>query len=361
MYICDKCGAHIDSEAKFCGQCGDPVTEADIPKQALSSSAIPLAVISFGYSSSANYPKSVKLCEHIPTYEVTGEGKQAVHKVTLEVTEIALIKNLYDLVGSWKSSQMLIAGKQCTKKDLTYYGLGCYQSRQQSNNPKQFCKENTDWHTNIWGCVRMPNLNVESWAYNHSPYGQLNNKGQWVLDKEKLYQDLMDSIKSHELCPKLNREDFIDIYHQLPDYIDPKLDSRWEHVVQHKYFPESERFADVITGIQPTNKHLSIIMALSNTAKEKTPQKHRVTKAEKLAFEKRQSEQHTQLDKNTYYQTPPEQIERLAQQHPISPTATPPEPLPLRKKPHILIRLIKWIAMIFFGFIALSLIIVLST
>ncbi len=302
MYICDKCGAHIDSGAKFCGQCGDPVTEADIPKKALSSNAIPLAVITFGYSSSANYPKAQKLCEHIPTYQVIGEGKQAEHQVTLEVTEIALIKKLYDLVGSWKSSQMLIGGKQCTKKDLTYYGLGCYQNRQQSSNPDNYCNEVTHWNDNIWGCLRMPTIDVEQLSWNLSVYGNLNKKGQWVLDQKRLQQDLMSSIKENELCPRLDREHIMSVFQKLPDYIDPKTDKRWQYETRQRY--SENGYFDEIVGIKPAKKlpALSLLCA---------PTKQQVVSSDEITtFERQKVQQHSLPDRNSYYRPPKTQAKQ---------------------------------------------------
>ena len=124
MLVCDKCSAGITEGAKFCPQCGDPVTDADKVVVPVERDQPATVEITFGRSTSAGFSRATEICKNIPSYIVYGEGKEEQHKVTLPITEVELVINLYELVGSWKSSQMLINGHVATKKDLTYYGVG---------------------------------------------------------------------------------------------------------------------------------------------------------------------------------------------------------------------------------------------
>ena len=120
MLICDKCNGGINEGSMFCPHCGDPVTEED--KVAVITEQIQIAnvEITFGNSTSANFSKAINIAQNLPSYIVSGEGKQAQHKINLPITEVDLLINLFELVGSWKSSQMLINGHPATKKALIY-------------------------------------------------------------------------------------------------------------------------------------------------------------------------------------------------------------------------------------------------
>ena len=71
--------------------------------------------------------------------------------------------NLYDLVGSWKSSRMLINGKPETKSALVYYGVGCYRERQKAYKLEQYCFGQKEFEINIWGCKRL-NMPLSIWG-----------------------------------------------------------------------------------------------------------------------------------------------------------------------------------------------------
>lgn len=155
MFVCDKCSAGINKGSKFCPQCGDPVTEADNMAISIMDGGIANVEISFGHSSSQNLNRAIDICQNIPSFVISGEGKQVQYKVILPITEVELVIKIFDLVGSWKSSQMLINGHSATKKDLTYYGVGCYRNRQKAYKPEQYCFGNREYDANIWGCKKL--------------------------------------------------------------------------------------------------------------------------------------------------------------------------------------------------------------
>lgn len=231
MLICDKCNAQILEGSKFCPQCADPVTEADVvAKPALKNK--PAAVdISFGYSSSSNYSKALDLCRKLPTYTEIGEGKTISHSVKLSITDVELVATIFDLVGSWKSSQMLIDGQRSTKSDLTYYGVGCYRKRQKALNPKQYCYGEDEYCYNIWGCQRMNMpLVYGGWL----TYGQFDKYGVWYFDKERIRRELDESIHENKLCPILNPDRIIETLEKLPDAVDPKTNKHWEYRISYE-------------------------------------------------------------------------------------------------------------------------------
>ncbi len=251
MLQCDKCGAGITEGAKFCPQCGDPVTEADIVTTPATEQQVANVELTFGLSSSANYNKAIEICKNIPSYETTGEGKQIQNKVTLPITEVELIVNLHDLIGSWKSSQMLINGHASTKKDLTYYGVGCYRSRQKAYQPDQYCFGDKDYEANIWGCKRL-NMPIYEWGGGWLEYGAFDKSGNWVLDKNKIEHELKNGLNENKLCPILNTKRVLETLEKLPDSINPKKDKNWKYSTS--YEEVGDDYKEVAVGIKPVLK-----------------------------------------------------------------------------------------------------------
>ncbi len=247
MIICDKCQANITPDSKYCPQCGDPVTEADISNKPIVEGKIPRAIIEFGYSSSPSYDKAVNIVSNIDTYSSSGNEKEIKHRIDLPVTEVELLITIYDLVGGWKSSSMLIDGKRATKRNLTYYGLGCYRKRQESVNPKQYCYGEEQWSANIWGCSKL-NMPVITWG-GWLDYGRFDDEGIWHFDKDKIKEELLKGINENELCPVLNPTKIFETLDKLPNTINPKTDKNWEY--KETYEEIDGEYKKVAKGITP--------------------------------------------------------------------------------------------------------------
>jgi len=248
MYICDKCGARILDTSKFCPQCGDPVTEDDIITDASLNTGVSVVKISFGYSSSPNYAIAIDICKKIPSYQQSGEGNKVFHVITLPITEIELLINIFELVGSWKSSKMLVDGHSSTKKDLVYKGPGCFRNRQKSFNPEQYCFGERWFEANIWGCKRL-NMPINDYGGGCFSCGNFNRYGVWVLDKVKIKHELELGIQENQHCPVLNRAAIMETLDKLPENIDPKTDDNWVYKTT-QLFKDGE-YTNIATGIEP--------------------------------------------------------------------------------------------------------------
>jgi hypothetical protein len=254
MLVCDKCNAGITEGTKFCPQCGDPVTEADrVSIPALKNQIAPVE-ITFGYSTSANYQKAVDICKNIPSYTESGEGKNLQHKIILPITEVELLTNLFELVGSWKTSQMLINGHACTKKDLTYYGVGCFRSKKKAYKPEQYCFGESEYEANIWGCKRL-NMPINEWGGGWLSYGSFNKSGVWVFDKNRIKHEIELAIKENELCPVLDRQRILETLDKIPETINPKTDKNWKY--QTSYEEIDGDYKEVAVGIKPVIKKIN--------------------------------------------------------------------------------------------------------
>ena len=254
MLVCDKCSAGINEGAKFCPQCGDPVTEADRVSIPVTEGHVANVEISFGQSSSQNFNKAIEICQNIPTFSTSGEGKEAQYKIDLPITEVELVITIFDLVGSWKSSQMLINGHSATKKDLTYYGVGCYRNRQKAYKPDQYCFGEKEYDANIWGCKRL-GMPVYEWGGGWLDYGKFDKSGIWHFDKNRIKHELELALKENELCPALDRKNVLETLENLPETVNPKTDSNWQY--RTNYEEVRGEYKEVAVGVKPVIRKIN--------------------------------------------------------------------------------------------------------
>ncbi len=248
MLQCDKCSGQILEGSIYCPHCGDPVTEGDQPIVGISQTSVLQVEITFGRSSSANYDRAIQICRNIPNYSEVGEGSSIIHSVTLPITEVDLLIKLYELVGSWKSSRMLINGQQETKSALVYHGVGCYRNRQRAYNKEQYCYGEKSNDFNIWGCVRLQ-MPINEWGAGWLDFGSMDKNGVWHFDKDRIRHNLELQIHGNELCPVMDKQRIFETLEHLPDCIDPKSDSRWAYRTEYQEI--KGEYKEVAVGIKP--------------------------------------------------------------------------------------------------------------
>lgn len=250
MLKCDKCGGAITEGSTFCPHCADPVTTSDKPESALAGSATAIVNISFGYSSSPNYNTAVDLCTKLPSYTASGEDKEIRHSIALAITEIELLIKLYELVGGWKTSSMLINGQAATKSALVYHGAGCFRSRQKAYNRQMHCFGEQESDFNIWGCKR---LNMPFMWGKWLTYGQMNRQGVWFFDKDRIIHDIELAVHENGLCPVLDRSRILDTLDKIPDSVSPKSDPNWEYLTEYEETSDGD-YQNVAIGVRPQLK-----------------------------------------------------------------------------------------------------------
>lgn len=224
MPVCDKCGAHVYEGASFCPECGDPISESDYESGAVTN-VIPVAELTFGYSSSRSYDSAVDIARRFPSYSTLGEDKDITHNVTLPVTEVQALLNLYDLVGDWKSCRLLVDGQKCSKRDLTYYGLGCYAERQRMGADPSYC-----WGTSTWlslvGCKRleltMRMLSVDTGFVTRE-------RTTFRVNKSYILDHLRRKTMENRYCPLIRSIRWDKFVASLPDSLPVEGDQYWLH------------------------------------------------------------------------------------------------------------------------------------
>lgn len=250
MLKCDKCGGAVAEGSAFCPHCADPITESDCVCQSIASDGIAQVEISFGQSSSASFEPALEMCRRLPTYAMTGEKSAVRHSIKLPITEIELLINLYELVGSWKSSRMLINGQAATKSALVYHGAGCYRDQLKAFDRRMFCFGEKEYDLNIWGCKR---LNMSLLWGDWLQHGHMDRQGIWTFDKERIKHDLELAIHVVDLCPVLARQQVLDTLERLPTKVDPKVDKHWQYVTEYQDTTDGG-YREVAVGVRPLLK-----------------------------------------------------------------------------------------------------------
>lgn len=251
--VCDKCSVPIRSGSQFCPNCGDPVDINDVVS--VNSVATQykenVIFIRFGYSSSAHYSRAVSISKNIPDYKEDGEGKNITHSLSLPITEIELVINLYEIVGSWKSSTFHLNSKQIAKSDLTQGALGCYRNCRDAYNQQDYCWNVNQYSKNIFGCRRI-RMEINNWGGGWIEYGHFDNRNIWHFDKDRILHELKNNISKVTDCPFFNADIAMEAFMSIPNTVNPNVDDGWGYKYNYTYDRETFESTKEIVGIAPS-------------------------------------------------------------------------------------------------------------
>jgi hypothetical protein len=152
-YLCPSCGDLLLSEAMDCPTCGFALDQTDREAHELTW----IIDIRFDYSSSKSkyYPKAVGLLERADTYATEGKERDAHHHARYQADNIEPAVELWDIVKGWTSSTLQIDGREATKKDLSYHGLGCFRKYLEADEGRRYCFGQNWQALNFVGCKRL--------------------------------------------------------------------------------------------------------------------------------------------------------------------------------------------------------------
>lgn len=198
--------------------------------------------ISFGESTSKNYPQAVALAKTAPHYiENVIDGK-IIHQAIFsdKPSEYLQFIKLYELVSNWKSCYVIINGVMVDRKiigNLNY----CYGDKCRSGK-SDFCYGASEYTSNPFGCHR-----AQMHAYNDPwySYGIMDTKGIFHVDKDAIKKELVSRLAPYKLCPALDMDVVLSNVDKLPNTINPKVDKDWEYTTIIKNGIPYE-------GVQPT-------------------------------------------------------------------------------------------------------------
>lgn len=180
--------------------------------------------ISFGKSSSKNYPQAVALAKMAPQYFEQTVDKNLLHQAVYsdQPDQYLQFIKLYELIKNWKSCFVVINGQLVDRKIVG--GLNyCYGDKCRSGNPN-FCYGASMFTENPFGCHR---LQASAWNNPWWSFGLFDTQGIWHVDKDAILERITDYSQPYRLCPSFSWERVVDGLKKLPDTINPRRDPEW--------------------------------------------------------------------------------------------------------------------------------------
>ena len=169
--------------------------------------------ISFGKSTSSNYPKAVLLAKSAPQYHEQMDDGKILHQATYssKPSEYLAFIQLYELVEKWKSSFTFINGVMMDRKIVGQLNY-CYGDMCRSGNPA-FCFGASFMTDNPFGCHRL-----QISAYNNPWWTFYKKTGynQWTLDKLALKNRIDSHANIYNICPVFDYNYAIAVINALP-------------------------------------------------------------------------------------------------------------------------------------------------
>ena len=235
MY-CNYCGKKISNDSLFCVYCGSRINNSDSNCQINTINALTITnsnqnkfdsngfgdwyvSISFGKSSSTNFPQAVGLAKMATKYIENNIDGQILYQAIYSSTrkEYLMFIKLYELVSKWKSCYVMINGELIDKKNIQRLNY-CYGDKCRSND-KNFCFGASYMTENIFGCHRL-----QISACNHPVYMfyQPYVFGMYKLNEQSLIARISEKAELYKFCPSFDYNYIINIVKQLPQIITSK-------------------------------------------------------------------------------------------------------------------------------------------
>ena len=172
--------------------------------------------ISFGKSSSANFPQAVALAQMAPHYIENDFDGQILYQSIYSSSpkDFLLFIKLYELVCNWKSCYTFINGQIVDRKIIQKLNY-CYGDKCRSGN-KYFCYGASYMTQNPFGCHRLQISACNNPLYEFYVQTGFNT---YTLDKNKLMQKIIDKSEIYSVCPCFNLQHITDIVDNLPIHI----------------------------------------------------------------------------------------------------------------------------------------------
>jgi len=201
--------------------------------------------IRFKKSASKNYSESLKILKTFSD-AIISESPDSENSVTISedefIKKIEAINILWGIIGGWKSSQILINGKNANSSELNAYSniADCYKKYKKAIIQEEHCF--TYGNKEGWGCKFLGEISrylpSNSWDRGRYWYefGYFESELLWKIDKEKI-QGILDreiELMKVTLCPKFSYDKVKAILNELPEYIDVNNDDNWEVVYEDK-------------------------------------------------------------------------------------------------------------------------------
>jgi len=265
VLVCRGCSYPNEANSKFCQECGLSLgvvtTPHAVPTQSFELPFPPPGItVEFPFSTSGSFDFALDEARKLASFVQFGEGKKAVHRVTVEAHDINLLLPLIEQMKGWRRRTVYVDGQK-TKWDSVFAFVWCFEAKNASYQPRKYCfGYEQEWEINIWGCIRA-NLPFRSGAQWLTWGRWLNNNGDWEFDKQRIRHELEKKLYSVRFCPALNFDLIEAVISAIPAIVNPTKNTDWQFIhgfygdprpaikmISHRYGYAEEVY---VVGVEP--------------------------------------------------------------------------------------------------------------
>jgi uncharacterized tellurite resistance protein B-like protein/RNA polymerase subunit RPABC4/transcription elongation factor Spt4 len=243
MISCAKCGAQMQSDARFCPACGAAVESAarvatalefDIPKTGYA--------IAFSESTAPGFTTAVELAKQIGSVQTVLKNKKTWYLVSIKSDRFMDVMRMAKALSGMRNRGIYHDGQQMDWDEVFGF-VWCATQRDQAYKPVEYCFGKDENRVNPWGCkqARMDWNEWSSWfSYGRwERTGIVSKRNVWIFDKERIRHDLATNLHRFRFCPYLNQR-FVDaVLSAFPDRVEITDNGPWKYNSVYEEIPGS--------------------------------------------------------------------------------------------------------------------------
>jgi uncharacterized tellurite resistance protein B-like protein len=291
---CSKCGAQIQSDARFCPTCGAAVASATTESTPLDFS-VPKDgyAITFCESSAAGFVAALELARGFGGIQTALKNKKTWYLIPIGQDRFGDVMQMAKALSGIRNRAIYRDGQQMDWDELFGF-VWCASQRDQAYKPVEYCFGKDENRINPWGCkqVRLDWSDWSSWfSLGHwERIGVLSKRNVWVFDKARIRHNIATNIHRFRFCPYLH-ETFVEaVVLSIPEKVEISDNGPWKYNAVYEETPGSikiteregegnfsftrEYYADGVRprGLLPLKEILARAFSISKTKPAISPQ-----------------------------------------------------------------------------------------
>jgi uncharacterized tellurite resistance protein B-like protein len=243
MVPCAKCGAEIQSGARFCPSCGAAV-EGAVPATTALEFDIPKTgyAITFSESTAPGFTTAIELAKQMGPVQTVLKNKKTWYLVSVSSERFLDVSRMAKALSGIRNRGIYLDGQQLDWDEVFGF-VWCANQRDHAYRPVEYCFGKDDNRINPWGCkqARMDWTEWASWfSLGHwEQSGLINKRHVWVFDKNRIRHDLATNIYRFRFCPYLHEKFIEAVAVSIPEKVEITENGPWKYNATYDETPGS--------------------------------------------------------------------------------------------------------------------------